>query len=177
MNYIVIASLLMLIVFTSCEKEKPVSQEISSMEDDAVVNAEQPDEPIDFIDRIVEHVFVDRRCYVGMEFTIEGTLINPGGLPFNGLGRLYLDTNHREIGLYIIDLEPLRDFLSCGDYFKADERYILPIYIRSITAPIRNQPLDIGEKPRRVFNVIARIVVTEELKLQLKAAGCWKDKN
>ena len=193
MNYIVIASILMLIVLTSCETEKPVSHEISSMEDrtkdiienevmdiedGAVVVAEQPDEPIDFIDRIVEHVFVDRRCYVGREFTIEGTLLKPGGVPLFGFGPLRLDTNHKRIASYVIDLEPLRDNLSCENYFKAGEKYILPIRIKSITAPINNKLLDIGEKPRPLFfNVYARIVVTEELKLQLMAAGCWKEKN
>ena len=163
------------------DEAEPVVDEVPPFieEDKEVPIVEQFDEPINFIEDIVEHVFIKRQCYVGEKFAVEGTVINPfqnaGFRP--GRTTLFLEVNHKDVHLFSVDLRPLQDFLACEDYYKLGNTYVFPLFIRSITAPILNEPLDIDEKPRTIFRVSTRIMVTEELKLELRNVGCWKDKN
>lgn len=163
MKYIVIVSILTIAVFTSCEKEDSVSEEI--------IVEKHPDKPENLIERITEHVFIERQCYVGRQFNIKGTL------EARGVKTLLFEVNHKYVHKFWVDMTPLQDFLSCKDYYKTGKAYTLPIYIISITAPLLNAPLEIGEKPRMIFRVSARIVLTEALKKELLDAGCWKDKD
>ena len=82
MKYIVIASILIITVLTSCEKENSVSEEVAITADEAepvvdevppfieedkeVPIVEQFDEPINFIEDIVEHVFIKRNSFFWM---------------------------------------------------------------------------------------------------------------
>ena len=180
MKYLAIATILTLATLVACETEDAV-EETSIIVDEGstiVINSsteeqadEQADENLNALDRIVRNLTGGRGCYVGetihLKATVaERTLHHPR---FWEVESLVLETNNDKLWIRI-NMSPVNDFVKCpSKYYKEGETYVFPIFIRIIETDF-HKGWRIGEPPP--LRVYSTIVVTEELKEELRKVDC-----
>ena len=166
MKNLAIATILMLLVLVACERE-----EESIMVDEGstiIVTA----------DSIVQNLTTKGNCYVGETIHIKAAVsdiqnyLDRRGNP-NFLVSLAIETDIDKMR-FSIDMTPISGLLQCVEYYKIGETYVFPILITSIKVN-GGGGHDVEEPvPDHLanFDVLSKIVITEELREELEEAEC-----
>ena len=179
MKYLAIATILTLATLMACETEDPVEETPIIVDEESTIVVktsaeEQADENLNSLDRIVQNLTSGRSCYVGEMIHLKATVAERSLIRFAAnkpwiIDGLAAETNNNNLWIYI-SMFPVNDFLQCpANYYKDGETYVFPILITTIAAE-----KDVGWRKGDPisFEVYSEIVVTEELKKELRKVDC-----
>ena len=178
MKYLAIATILTLATLLACETEDAV-EETSIIVDEGstiVINSStdeqadgQADENLNALGRMFQNLIRGHGCYVGKTIHLKATVAKRTLLHPKFIERLVLETNNDNLWIGI-NMAPVNDFVECpSKYYKEGETYVFPILIRYIQIQ-SGKAWHEGEPPP--LSVFGNIVVTEELKEELRKVDC-----
>ena len=179
MKYLAMATILTLAILVACETEDPVGETSIIVDEGSTVvvttsTEEQSEEQLNFMDRIVQNLAIKRNCYIGETILLEATVLvrslfrSSVNDPWE-IESLAVETNNDNLWISIT-MDPVSEFLECPtNYYKNGETYVFSILITHIIAE-RGQGWREGDP--LLFSVYGEIVVTEELKKELRKVGC-----
>ena len=186
---------LMLLSQTACETENSTREESSVLvsEEATIIAGEgvtvildegvsidrQPDKALS-VNQIAQNLIHKRYCRVGDTVTIEAVVLE--GSTALTIGWIELETSDEDVQ-FRVHTDSLFRVLTCADYYKDGETYEFTLFIGSIrfyTDKQRQWLLDTGrvkegEVPP-IFVVNASLIMTEKLEKEIRAAGCWFDR-
>ena len=177
MKYLTIVTIFIMGILGTYETEHFVGEEGLIIAGEGVAIAQQHNKPLP-PDFFVEDVIEKGLCFVGQTLTIKATL-QKARLMF-GLGFVLFETNNDSV-VFIMDTLPFLkpEQVVCIDYYKDGGTYNFPIYIGGISIYEWDDPsLDAiierhGKRNTPIFVVSSVVMITEELRKELRAANCW----